>query len=65
MNLGKMKPNSLKYACKAILTVENDDNMKFVGDYHLLTMYTRRDAYFVPLIDDVSNQMGFIYYFLH
>lgn len=33
--------------------------MKFIGDYHLLTMYTRRDACFVPLIDDVLNQMGF------
>jgi hypothetical protein len=63
VNLGKMRPSFLKYACKVILIVKKDDNMKFIGDYHLLTMHTRRDAYFVPLIDDVLNQMGYVEWF--
>ncbi len=45
VNLGKMRPSFLKYACKVILVVKNNDNMKFIGDYHMLTMHTHKDAY--------------------
>jgi hypothetical protein len=50
---------SLEYACKLTLTMEKDGNKCFCGDYRPLNIQTLKDAYLMPLIDDVWSQMGF------
>lgn len=58
MCLGKMKPNTSEYACKVMLLVKKDGNYRFCGDYKPLNQQTRRDAFPMPLVEDVLMQMG-------
>ncbi len=59
-----MQANSSKYAYKVTLPMKKDGNKRFYGDYWPLNTQTQRDAYPMPLIDDVLNQMGFIEWFV-
>jgi hypothetical protein len=58
VKLRKIRINFSKYACKVALQVKKDGNMRFCGDYHPLNMRMHWDAYPMPLIDDILNQMG-------
>jgi hypothetical protein len=60
VHLGKMKPNTSEYTCKVTLLIKNDNNSRrFYGDYRPLNMQTLRDAYPMPLIEDVLSQLAF------
>jgi hypothetical protein len=48
-----MKANFLKYDYKVTLLVQNDGNRHFCGDYNPLNAQTWKDAYIMPLINDV------------
>ncbi len=58
VELGKMKPNDSKYACRVTLPVKRDGSRRFCGDYRPLNGQTRRDAFPMPLVDDVISQLG-------
>ncbi len=58
MDLGKMKPNNSKYACRVTLPVKKDGSRHFYGDYRPLHTQTRRNSFPMPLMDDVINQLG-------
>jgi hypothetical protein len=53
-----MKPNTSKYACRVTLLVKKDGNRKFCEDYRPLNQQTRRDAFPMPLVENVLMQMG-------
>jgi hypothetical protein len=55
-----MKTNFSKYACKVTLPIKKDGNECFCGNYRPLNTQMHRDAYPMPLIDDILNQMGFM-----
>jgi len=55
MDLGKMKPNNSKYACRVTLPVKKDGSRHFYGDYRPLHTQTRRNSFPMPLVDDVIN----------
>jgi hypothetical protein len=38
VTLGKMKPNTSKYACNATVPMKKDDNHQFCGDYKPLNL---------------------------
>jgi hypothetical protein len=44
--------------------MKKDGNKRFYGDYWPLNTQTWRDAYPMPLIDDVLSQMGSIKWFI-
>ncbi len=57
--LSKMWPNHLEYAtCKVTLQVKKDKTKCFCGDYTPLNLQIWRDAFSMPLIDDIFNQLG-------
>ncbi len=58
VDLGKMKPNILDYACKVILPMKKDGNHQFCGDYKPLNMQTRHDSFLMPLVEDVLIQLN-------
>jgi hypothetical protein len=58
VELGKMKPSSSAYACRVTLPVKRDGSRRFCGDYRPLNLQTRRDAFPMPLVDDVISQLG-------
>ncbi len=53
-----MRPNTFEYAYKVTLPTKKDGNSQFCGDYHLVNMQTRRDAYLMPLIEDPLTWLG-------
>jgi hypothetical protein len=57
VTLGKMKPNTLEYACKVTLLIKKD-NCKFCGDHKLLNMQSHWDSFPMPLVEDVLTQLG-------
>ncbi len=59
VKLGKMGASSLKYAYKVTLPMKKDGNECFCDDYQPLNIQTRKDAYPMPLIDEVLSQMGY------
>ncbi len=63
VKLGKMRARSLKYAYKVTLPIKKDGRMHFCGEYLPLNIQTYRDAYPMPLINNVLSQMGFIEWF--
>ncbi len=58
VELGKMKPIDSEYACRVTLLVKKDGSRRFCGDYRPLNRQTRRDAFPMPLVDDVISQLG-------
>jgi hypothetical protein len=58
VDLGKMKPNDSKYACRVTLSVKRDGSRRFYGDYRPLNRQTRRDSFPMPLVDNVISQLG-------
>jgi hypothetical protein len=58
VDLGKMKPNNSKYACRVTLPVKKDGSRRFCGDYRPLNTQTRRDMFPMPLVEDVIDQLG-------
>ncbi len=58
VELGKMKPSDSEYACRVALPVKRDGSRQFCGDYQPLNRQTRRDAFSMPLVDDVISQLG-------
>ncbi len=58
-----MKASSLEYACKVTLPIKKDGSMRFCGGYMPLNTQTHRDAYPMPLIDNVLSQVGSIKWF--
>ncbi len=63
VKLGKMRAMSSKYAYKVTLPIKKDGRMHFCCEYLPLNTQTCRDAYPMPLIDNVLSQMGFIEWF--
>jgi hypothetical protein len=59
-----MQASSSKYACKITLPMKKDGSKCFYGDYWPLNIQTWRDAYPMPLIDDVLSQMGSVKWFI-
>jgi len=57
--MGKMRPNTLEYVCKVTLLIKKDGSRLFYGNYRPLNMQTQKDAYPMPLIEDVLSQFGF------
>jgi hypothetical protein len=58
VELGKMRPSNSAYACRVTLLVKWDGSRRFYGDYRPLNLQTRRDAFPMPLVDDVISQLG-------
>jgi hypothetical protein len=58
VELGKMKPSDSEYACRVTLPVKRDGSKRFCGDYQPLNRQTRRDAFPMPLVNDVISQLG-------
>jgi hypothetical protein len=58
VELGKMKPSDLEYACRVTLPVKKDGSRQFCGDYRPLNLQTRRDLFPMPLVNDVISQLG-------
>jgi hypothetical protein len=58
VDLGKMRPSDLEYACRVTLPVKKDGSMRFCGDYRPLNLQTRRDSFPMPLVEDVISQLG-------
>jgi hypothetical protein len=58
VELGKMKPSDSEYACRVTLPVKRDGSRRFYGDCRPLNRQTRRDAFPMPLVDDVISQLG-------
>ncbi len=58
VELGKMKPNDSEYACRVTLPVKRDGSRRFCGDYRPLNKQIRRDAFPMPLVDNVISQLG-------
>jgi len=58
VDLGKMKPSNSEYACRVTLPVKRDGSRRFCGDYRPLNLQTRRDSFPMPLVDDVTSQLG-------
>jgi len=58
VELGKMRPSNSAYACRVTLPVKRDGSRRFYGDYRPLNLQTRRDAFPMPLVDDVISQLG-------
>ncbi len=54
-----MRPNTLEYVCKVTLLIKKDGSRLFYGNYRPLNMQTQKDAYPMPLIEDVLSQLGF------
>jgi len=55
VDLGKMRPNNSKYACRVTLLVKKDGSRRFCGDYRPLNAQTQRDMFPMPLVEDVIN----------
>jgi hypothetical protein len=53
-----MRPSTSKYACKVTFSVKKDGSRRFCGDYHPLNQQTIKDAFPMPLVDDVLMQLG-------
>ncbi len=53
VDLGKMKFNNSKYACRITLLIKKDGSRHFCGDYQPLNMQTCRDLFPMPLVDDL------------
>ncbi len=58
VEFGKMRPSSSTYACRVTLPVKRDGSRRFCRDYRPLNLQTRRDAFPMPLVDDVISQLG-------
>jgi len=58
VELGKMKPSDLEYACRVTLPMKKDESRRFYEDYRPLNLQTRRDLFPMPLVDDVISQLG-------
>jgi hypothetical protein len=58
VELGKMKPNNSKYACRITLPVKRDGSRRFCRDYRPLNGQTCRDSFPMPLVEDVISQLG-------
>jgi hypothetical protein len=58
VELGKIRPNSSKYACRVTLPVKKDGSKHFCGDYRPLNTQTQRDTFPMPLVEDVIDQLG-------
>ncbi len=58
VELGKMRPSSSEYACRVTLPAKKDGSRRFCGDYWPLNAQTRRDAFPMPLVEDVIDQLG-------
>jgi hypothetical protein len=52
-----MHPNNLEYVYKVILLIKKDGSRCFCGDYRPLNLQIWRDAFPMPLIDDILNQL--------
>jgi hypothetical protein len=55
VELGKMRPNSSKYACHVTLPVKKDGSRRFCGNYRPLNAQTRRDSFPMSLVEDVID----------
>ncbi len=53
-----MKPSTFEYTCRVTLLVKKDGSHHFCGDYRPLKLQTCQDAFLMPLIKDVKNQLG-------
>jgi hypothetical protein len=58
VELGKMRPSNSAYACRVTLPIKRDGSRRFCGDYRPLNLQTRRDAFPMPLVEDVISQLG-------
>jgi len=58
MALGKMKPSSYQYAYKITLLVKKDGSYQFYGDYKPSNLQTQRDAFPMPLVENVWTQLS-------
>jgi hypothetical protein len=58
-----MHSNNLEYAYNMTLLVKKDKSRCFCGDYRPLNLQIWRDAFPMPLIDNIFNQLDqFKYY---
>ncbi len=53
-----MRPSSSEYACRVTLPAKKDGSRRFCGDYRPLNAQTRHDAFPMPLVEDVIDQLG-------
>ncbi len=58
VELGKMRPNNLAYACCVTLPVKKDGSRRFCGDYRPLNLQTQRNSFPMPLVENVISQLG-------
>ncbi len=58
VSLGKMRPSTSEYACKVTFSMKKYGSRWFCRDYHPLNQQTRKDAFPMPLVDDVLMQLG-------
>ncbi len=49
----KMHPNISNYAYKGMLLIKKAESTHFCGDYWPLNLQSRKDAFPMPLIDDI------------
>jgi hypothetical protein len=58
VKLGKMKPNTSKYAYRVTLLVKKDGSCHFYGDCKPLNLQRHLDVFLMPLVEGVINWLG-------
>ena len=58
LELGIIEPSSSDWASPMVIVKKNDGNLRLCVDYRRLNSVSRMDAYPMPRIDDVIDQMG-------
>jgi hypothetical protein len=58
VSLGKMKPSSLKNACRVTFLVKKDASRQFCGAYRPLNLQTKKYALLMLLVDDILTHLG-------
>jgi hypothetical protein len=61
--MGKMRPSLSEYVCKVTLPMKKDGSKGLCGDSQPLNMQTHKNAYPMPLIEDILIQLGSIEWF--
>ena len=60
---GVIKPSTSAWASPVVLVSKKDVNLWFCVDYRRVNAITKKDAYPLPIIDDIVDTLGQACYF--